>query len=194
MAIVHKATISPTKGELIDAWLDGRPWSPPGEVELLGSYRFDDPAGEVGVEAIVARRAGRLLHVPLTYRGAPLPGGESAFICTMQHSALGERWIYDATGDPVALHCFVRALRGEQQQADMELWDGDTLIGRREPTARVFAEQGGTGPAEPSADVAVVEVDGAELRLAHVIGTELTGPRQLVAEWAAGRAVVAALK
>jgi maltokinase-like protein len=192
MAIVHKATISPTKGELIDAWLDGRPWCPPGEVELLGSYRFDDPAGEVGVEAIIVRRGGRLLHVPLTYRGAPLPGGESAFICTMQHSALGKRWIYDATGDPVALHCFVRALRGEQQQAGMELWDGDKFIGRREPTARVFAEPGDTA-AEPSADVAVVEVDGAELRLAHVIGTELTGPRQLVAEWADGRGVVAAL-
>lgn len=192
MAIIHRATITPTKGELLDAWLDSQPWCPDGAVEMLGSYRFDDPAGQVGVEGLLVRRSGLLLHLPLSYRGAPLEGGESFLISTMQHSALGERWVYDATGDPVAVHCFVRALRGEQEQAGMELWDGDTLVGRREPTARVYAEPGSPG-ATPSAGVAVVAADGIELRLARVIGTELNGERQLVAEWAGGRGVVAAL-
>lgn len=192
MAIIHRATITPTKGELLDAWLDGQPWCPDGAVEMLGSYRFDDPAGQVGVEGLLARRGGLLLHVPLTYRGPPLDGAESSLISTMQHSALGERWVYDATGDQVAVHCFVRALRGEQEQAGMELWDGDTLLGRREPTVRVYAEAGSPGAA-PSAGVAVVAADGIELRLARVIGTELNGGRQLVAEWADGRGVVAAL-
>ena len=192
MAIIHRATITPTKGELLDAWLDSQPWCPDGAGEMLGSYRFDDPAGEVGVEGLLARRSGLLLHVPLTYRGAPLDGAESSLISTMQHSALGKRWIYDATRDPVAVHCFVRALRGEQEQAGMELWDGDTLVGRREPTARVHPEPGRAG-ATASTGVAVVEVDGIELWLARVIGSELNGERQLVAEWANGRGVVAAL-
>jgi hypothetical protein len=42
MAIVHSsATIRPTKRELLETVLGG-------SVEVLGSYRFDDPAGEVG--------------------------------------------------------------------------------------------------------------------------------------------------
>src|SRR5215213_4570191 len=45
MAIVHSsATVRPTKRELLESMLGGA-------VEVLGSYRFDDPAGEVGVEA-----------------------------------------------------------------------------------------------------------------------------------------------
>jgi hypothetical protein len=44
---------------------------------------------------------GVLYQVPLTYRDAPLEGAEAALIGTMDHSALGTRWTYDALSDPV---------------------------------------------------------------------------------------------
>ncbi|WP_432526090.1 maltokinase N-terminal cap-like domain-containing protein [Kineococcus mangrovi] len=38
----------------------------------LGSYRFDDPDGEVGTEThLLATADGQVLQVPLTCRGAP---------------------------------------------------------------------------------------------------------------------------
>ncbi|MFF4908404.1 hypothetical protein ACFY2T_26470 [Streptomyces sp. NPDC001260] len=40
-------------------------------------------------------------HVPLTYRGAPLPGAEHALVGTMEHGVLGPRWAYDGCHDPV---------------------------------------------------------------------------------------------
>jgi hypothetical protein len=192
MAIVYKtATVTPTKPELVAAWLDDQAWAAGGPGEVLGSFRFDDPEGEVGVEALLVRRGDRVLHVPMTYRGAPLAGGESHLIGTMEHSVLGKRWIYDAAGDPVAQHCFVRALRGEQEQAEMELWDGDTLIGRRESTARLRGEPAQPGPAPTG--VVVVDVDGIELRLARQIGPGLDGTGQLVVEWSGGQGAVAAM-
>lgn len=100
--------------ELIDAWLPSQPWAsvapgPPGgtaAIDVAGAYRFDDPEGQVGMEAHLVRRDGVLLHVPLTYRDAPLPEAAERLVGTMQHSALGERWVYDGLGDPV----FVRML------------------------------------------------------------------------------------
>jgi hypothetical protein len=105
MAILHRATISPSKLELLAAWLPGRAWYPAddaGGLERIAACRLDDPDGEVGVEVIVARAGdGPLMHVPLTYRDAPLDGGERFLVGTTEHSALGKRWIYDACGDPV---------------------------------------------------------------------------------------------
>ena len=40
------------------------------------------------------------LFVPLTYRGAPLAGGEADLVGTTEHSALGTRWVYDAWRRP----------------------------------------------------------------------------------------------
>lgn len=102
MAIFHRATITPTKGELINTWAPTRPWGPsPGdEIELIGSYRFDDPDGRVGMETFLATAGGTLFQVPLTYRDEPLEGAESALITEMQHSALGTRWVYDGLLDP----------------------------------------------------------------------------------------------
>jgi Maltokinase N-terminal cap domain len=194
MAILHKATLTPSKPDLVAAWLDRQPWSGEGEVGVVGSYRFDDPAGEVGVEGFVVRRGGRVLHVPLTYRASPRADGESSLVGTLQHSVLGERWVYDATGDPVAIGCFVRALRGEQSQAEMELWDGDTFVGRREPTVVVRREAGRPDGAAPAdADAVAIQADGVELRVVRMIGTELDGAHRLVAEWADGQGVIAAL-
>src|SRR6476646_4180622 len=103
MALLHDATITPSKRELMTAWLATRPWAGGfAPVRTIASYRFDDPAGEVGLEAALLEDAeGALVHVPLSYRGAPLEGAEEFLVGTADHSVLGPRWVYDACGDPV---------------------------------------------------------------------------------------------
>jgi hypothetical protein len=118
VAIIHRATIAPTKQELAGAWLD-RQGLGAGDVEMLGSYRFDDPEREVGTEA----------HL----------------ISTMEHSVLGRRWVYEAMGDPVALACYAAALAGQQEQAIFEIWDGGVIVGQRPNTVTLTVE--GDGPA-----------------------------------------------
>jgi Maltokinase N-terminal cap domain len=102
MALFHRATIKPTKAEIIAEWVPTRPWGPSGAdaVEVIGSYRFDDPEGRVGMETHLVTVGSALLQVPLTYRDEPLQGAEDALITKMQHSVLGTRWVYDGLGDP----------------------------------------------------------------------------------------------
>ncbi len=71
MAVIHQATISPTKQEILDSELCSA-------VTILGSYRFDDPAGEVGVEGFIVETSRGRSHLVLTYRGAPLGGARSS--------------------------------------------------------------------------------------------------------------------
>ncbi|MGW7303588.1 maltokinase N-terminal cap-like domain-containing protein [Streptomyces sp. NPDC054829] len=105
MSIIHRTTIKPTKLELLTAWLPTRPWyqgTGAPELAKAGGFRLDDPEGEVGIEFMVATNAdGTAYHVPLTYRGAPLPDAEHALVGTMEHGVLGTRWAYDAAHDPV---------------------------------------------------------------------------------------------
>ena len=144
MALLHRATIRPTKLELLTDWVPTQPWGEPG-VELVGAYRFDDPDGEVGIETIIlSTAAGHVLQTPLTYRGAPLAGAEPFLICTMEHSVLGPRWIYDATGDPVYAQVLASVLLAGVGQAE-ELVEGADAP--REPSVRV------TGIGERSGDV-----------------------------------------
>lgn len=103
MAIVYDAQLTPSKSELLEAWLPQQPWFSGDASALvrLGAFRFDDPAGEVGIETHVVAVDGKTYQVPLTYRGAPLEGAEEFLVTTMDHSVLGSRWVYDATADPV---------------------------------------------------------------------------------------------
>ena len=97
MAEIHDATLVPTKIELLAGWMGHQRWyaakgSAP-VVRKLWSWRLDDPGGEVGIETIiVADESGPepvVYQVPLTYRGAPLEGGQNALVGTMEHSVLG---------------------------------------------------------------------------------------------------------
>lgn len=187
MAIIYDAIIVPGKLELIGEWLDRQAWAGSGSVELMGSYRFDDPAGEVGVEAMILRRGDRLLHVPVTYRPSPLDGAAAALLGTVQHSVLGERWVYDATSDPVAIGCYARALRGEQDQAVLEIWEGQTLLETREPDVQLRLAAGDRRLSQPGVEV---DAGGTRLRIARVIDGSGGG---LVARWDGGEALVAAL-
>jgi hypothetical protein len=77
-----------------------------------------------------------VLQVPLTYRGAPLHGGERSLVGMMEHSVLGTRWVYDAVGDPVYLATMAAAALTGGTQAELYLDDAGTRV-RREPTALV---------------------------------------------------------
>ncbi|WP_305786977.1 CG0192-related protein [Symbioplanes lichenis] len=132
MALLHKAQINPGKLDLVAAWLPGRPWydgpAAPALVRVAAA-RFDDPAGEVGLETmLVGTGDGLVWHVPLTYRGAPLEGAEEWLVGTTEHSVLGTRWVYDAAGDPVyaaQLAAIIRAA-GHQAVEEFEI-DGERV-------------------------------------------------------------------
>nr|WP_206070620.1 aminoglycoside phosphotransferase [Knoellia sp. DB2414S] len=110
VAEIHTgATLSPGKKELVEAWLGRQRWyaakgSVP-RVRRVWSWRLDDPAGHVGIETMLVLDESEavpvLYQVPLTYRGAPLEGGDSALVGITEHSVLGRRWVYDAPHDPV---------------------------------------------------------------------------------------------
>jgi hypothetical protein len=155
MARFHAATITPTKAELIAAWAPTRPWGPsPGDpVEPIGSYRFDDPDGRVGMEIHLVRAGGALLQVPLTYRDEPLDGAEDALIAEMQHSVLGTRWVYDGLRDPrLVVMLAAVTMTGQGEALGMVVYDGRWYVAPSE--VRI---QGGGWTQER------VPVDGFEL-------------------------------
>ena len=131
MAIFHRATIKPTKEELIAAWAPSQPWGPTaGEpVEVIGSYRFDDPQGQVGMETFLFTAGAELFQVPLTYRDAPLVGAEAALITEMSHSVLGNRWVYDGWRDPLFVVMLAGvAMTGQGEALGMAVYDGRWYI------------------------------------------------------------------
>lgn len=69
-------------------------------MDVIGSFRFDDPDGRVGIETHLVTAGGALFQVPLTYRDEPLAGHDDALITEMNHSVLGTRWVYDGLRDP----------------------------------------------------------------------------------------------
>lgn len=144
MALLHKATLTPTKLELITGWLPGRPWftGPAGEVLRAGSFRFDDPDGAVGIETMLVHVADGPVHqVPLTYRAAPLAGADEWLLGTTEHSVLGRRWVYDAVCDPVYATTLATAILANTGQADL-LVDVDGHLEPREPDMTI----GGNAP------------------------------------------------
>jgi len=131
MALFHRATITPTKAELIADWASTQAWGPPAGVpiEVVGSYRFDDPDGRVGMENHLVTAAGELLHLPVTYRDEPLDGAEDALITEMQHSVLGTRWVYDGLRDPrLVLMLAGVAMTGQGEALGMAVYEGRWCI------------------------------------------------------------------
>ena len=123
MAIIHRTTLTPTKLELLTSWLPGRPWyageATPPRLTKAGGFRLDDPDGEVGLEFMAATDESAdepvIYHMPLTYRDAPLAGGDGALIGTAEHGVLGKRWIYDGARDPVLVTQVFALLLGEAE-------------------------------------------------------------------------------
>jgi len=146
MALLHKATLHPSKLDLLTGYLRQS------SLTQLGAYRFDDPEGQVGIETHLVRDdSGAVWHLPLTYRSAPLPGIEEWAVGTMDHSVLGKRWVYNACADPVYAGELIRAILsgGSQVEQFFETDEGPEV---RESTATVV----GSG----TADTPVPQVSG----------------------------------
>lgn len=175
MAIIYDAVLNPSKQDLLAAWLPKQAWfqelgADAAELEHLGAFRFDDPAGEVGMETHLLSAGGRVVHVPLTYRGAPLPGAEEFLAGTMEHSVLGDRWIYDACADPVYASALATVIVQGGSGAEQFLDVG----GKLEPLTGAIPVRGSGGPggsipemttSVPTTEGSVTTIDASPLTL-----------------------------
>lgn len=183
--------------ELLADWLPLQDWFDGGGSPLvrLGSFRFDDPAGEVGIETQLVGAGDQVYQVPLTYRGAPLAGAEAFLVGTMEHSVLGHRWVYDATGDPVYVAELAAALlAGKPQAAQFRETDGkmETL-----PETAHLSSTGASGAEVPQLDLGtpltvggITSIPAGPLTLVlnrylDTAGTPAPGP-VLTVSWAGG--------
>ncbi|GAA1971938.1 hypothetical protein GCM10009718_04610 [Isoptericola halotolerans] len=143
MAILHQATIVPSKQEILGGWLPDQPWYPGGDLRLVGGLRLDDPAGEVGVELLVLHTDdGTVVHVPCTYRGAEAPELAHALMGTATHSVLGTRWLYDADADPVYRTAVRQAILTGPAQAAETVHHLDGTVTERTPLVQARAMPG----------------------------------------------------
>jgi hypothetical protein len=189
MGFVHRnATITPSKQELVEAWLPTRPWAEGRSITgKAGEYRFDDPAGEVGIETILWRTDdGTVLQTPLTYRAEPLAGAEEHLVGTADHSVLGPRWVYDGCADPVWAATLATAILTGGTQAQIQVEHEGALV---DVPARIQVR--GSGSAETAPEVTSVDSvtdDGPLTRVvagplvitvARVVGTPVDGDATL---------------
>ena len=207
MAILHRATLSPSKLEVLSAHLQTMPQGQDidvANVRLVDAYRFDDPAGSVGIEChLVDDGAGNIVHIPVTYRDAPLKGAEGLLISTMDHSVLGPRWVYNACGDPVYVQELVRAIltggsnveqlfdtpegmipkpsavsakgTGEASDADVPLIDSVKI--------KPALELAGEGELEGEGDVTVIDAGAIGVTVVHGMQELASKPSSLVVSW-----------
>lgn len=132
MALLHKATLQPSKLDLLATYLRQH------SLTQQGAYRFDDPDGAVGIEThIVTDPSGGIWHLPLTYRNEPLAGAEEWAVGTLEHSVLGTRWVYNGCADPVYVGELVRAIQTGGSQVE-QYFETDAGREYREPSATVI--------------------------------------------------------
>jgi hypothetical protein len=159
VAVIYQTTLTPTKLELLSAWLPAQAWyagADRPELAKAGGFRLDDPAGEVGIEFMVicdsSRERARWYHVPLTYRAAPLASAaDAALIGTAEHGVLGQRWIYDGLHDPVLAAELLALIQGRalaQAQSQSDTPDPTVAVDYRGPDepAAILARTVVTGP------------------------------------------------
>jgi hypothetical protein len=201
MAIVYpQATLTPSKKELMDAWLPSRPWFD-GNLERkpVGSFRFDDPEGEVGLEGFLLGAEGLpTLFLPLTYRGEELDGAEEHLVGTTEHSELGPRWVYDGCADPVLVSELARAILTGGSGVDNEYDIGNGPEFR--PTS---AQVRGSGSADSAPEIdevgcydegplTIVNAGPLELVVARIVGSYVEAAETLSVTWKGGDDVVIA--
>ncbi|TGN65687.1 hypothetical protein EXE59_18285 [Nocardioides eburneiflavus] len=192
MGIVHRATLTPSKQEIVERWLPSRSWAVGRTIaEKVAEYRYDDPEGEVGVETILWRLDdGSVVQTPLTYRAEPLAGAEEHLITTTDHSVLGERWVYDGCGDPVWAATLTAAIVAGERQSQMFLVgdDGERIdvparmqvrgSGREDAAPVVTAIDAVTDEVSADGAATVVTAGPVEIAVARIVGTPLgDGPR-----------------
>lgn len=160
MAIIHKATLLPGKIDLLREYLKNESSLSPhvgDDLSQIGAYRFDDPAGQVGVEThVLTSSSGALIQVPVVYRNEQLEGAEQSFLGTMEHSVLGTRWVYEACIDPIYATELLRTILTGGTEVDemVETPEGQVA---RETTVQVLGS-GSSGSAPHVMAVAVERV------------------------------------
>ncbi|MFF8696035.1 1,4-alpha-glucan branching protein [Streptomyces sp. NPDC015144] len=175
MSVIHRTTLKPTKLELLTPWLPAQPWYAGAEgqrpeLDRTGGFRLDDPAGEVGIEFMVVTDTSGpepvSYHVPLTYRGAPLPGADHALIGTTEHGVLGDRWVYDGAHDPVVAAQLYALLLGEAEPQMQRVSDTpDPSV-----TARFTGQRDAAGPTVTSVTSVTDAPHGTDITLTTASG------------------------
>ncbi|MGX6452151.1 maltokinase N-terminal cap-like domain-containing protein [Brevibacterium paucivorans] len=182
MAQIYNAVLSPSKNQVIATVLG----TDEADIEKLTSYRFDDPAGQIGMEVHIVRTPdGSVLQVPLVYRPEPLEDAEEdELIATMEHSVLGTRYVYLGMSDPVFAEALDVTISEERSGAEQFLVDGDTQT----PITEGLADVIGTGEIELEEEeddenlIGVLELF-AELDLDGLSEEEANQPGQLIGTW-----------
>lgn len=182
MAQIYNAELSPSKNQVIATVLG----TDEADIEKLASYRFDDPAGQIGMEVHIVRTPdGSVLQVPLVYRPEPLEDAEEdELITTMEHSVLGTRYVYLGMSDPVFAEALDVTISEERSGAEQFLVDGDTQT----PITEGLATVTGTGEIELEEEeddenlIGVLELF-AELDLESLSEEEANQPGQLIGTW-----------
>ncbi len=129
LAEIYDATLTPGKMDLLRAWVTDRPWfdGDASGLEQVTAYRLVDPDGSVGMESFLVRDGRRTFHIPVTYRDEELPGAEGALVGTLDHSVLGQRWVYDAEVDPVYLAEVRRTICRRDSAADHQAMEDGSI-------------------------------------------------------------------
>jgi len=199
MAIVYpNATLTPSKRELMDGWLPSRAWFDGNTGRKpVGSFRFDDPAGEVGMEGFLLGAEGEsTLFLPLTYRGAELEGADAYLVGRTDHSELGPRWVYDGCGDPVFARSLAHAILTGATGVEHEFDLGDGPESR--PTNAQVRGSGSADTDVPEIDTVsahdlgpqtIVNAGPLELVVARVVGTDVEAAQTLAVTWKGGSGV-----
>jgi Maltokinase N-terminal cap domain len=175
MALFHRATITPSKAELVTGWAATQPWgtSDATDMTVIGSYRFDDPNGQVGMEAFLIQAGDVVLHAPLTYRDAPLDEQTAAKVGELHHSVLGTRHVYDGLTDPVFTTMLAGAtMTGQGEALGMVQIEDRWVIA---PSA-VRITGGGWGAER-------IAVDGFSLESSGDVPTQLTNDHLRITVW-----------
>ncbi|SOD72306.1 hypothetical protein SAMN05892883_1711 [Jatrophihabitans sp. GAS493] len=198
MAEVHNTTMKPGKLELLTDWLPTRPWyvgngSP--SLRRGGGFRLDDPAGEVGIEFLIAvDEAGDepvSYLVPQTYRDAPVDGAAGDLIGTSEHGVLGLRYIYDGTRDPVLINQLIAFLQGKvdaQAQSQSNTLD-PSIRAKLTATQDLVVVSSRATDTTTSTDILVETADGPKLTLRinrRLAATPTADPErvgEVVGEW-----------
>jgi hypothetical protein len=196
MATIHNTTLVPSKLDLLTAWLPGQPWyldaGQAPRLTRVGGFRLDDPAGEVGIEFMLATdlAGGRPVtyHVPMTYRATAQPGSEAGLIGTTEHGVLGTRYVYDATHDWVFTTQLIALLQGQSVPQAQSLSDTPDPSVRSTPvlpgadlvvSACTLASN---GPDGTRMRVSVADTDGAAAALVVRVARALPARPAAVAE------------
>lgn len=151
--------------------------------DVHSAWRMVDPDGVVGMEIFLAEIPGQqaLVQIPVTYRPKPLgPELDGALLGKMQHSELGERWVYDARQDPV----FQRELTRTIEEQLPAAWNKDMENGEiTPPDVELHSAPSGSAPDGSGVDGAGV----SDLKITLELSESSTpAPGELLATWPRG--------